>query len=99
MQASQVVLVVKSPPANAGYSRRHRVERIPGGGVPWRWGPLEVGSPGGGIPLATHSRILAGRIPWTEEPGRLMVHGVAKSQTGLKRFSIHATYLKFKRPV
>ena len=41
MQASQVVLVVKSPPTNAGYSRRHRVERIP-----WRRGPLEVGSPG-----------------------------------------------------
>ena len=30
--------------------------------------------------MATHSSILAWRIPWTEEPGRL-VHGVAKSQT------------------
>ena len=31
---------------------------------------------------ATHSSILAWRIPWTEEPGRLhTVHGVAKSQT------------------
>ena len=30
--------------------------------------------------MATHSRILAWRIPWTEEPGRT-VHGVAKSQT------------------
>ena len=38
--------------------------------------PLEKG-------LATHSSILAWRIPWTEKPGMLPVHGVAKSQTGL----------------
>ena len=39
--------------------------------------PLEEG-------LATHSSILAWRIPWTEEPGRLhAVHGVTKSQRGL----------------
>ena len=32
----------------------------------------------------TNSRMLAWRIPWTEEPGRLyIVHGVTKSQTGL----------------
>ena len=30
---------------------------------------------------ATHSGILAWRIPWTEEPGGL--HGVEKSQTQL----------------
>ena len=30
---------------------------------------------------ATHSTILAWKIPWTEEPGR--VHGVAKGQTRL----------------
>jgi len=29
--------------------------------------------------MATHSSILAWRIPWTEEPGRATVHGVAKS--------------------
>ena len=34
--------------------------------------PLEKG-------MATHSSILAWRIPWTEEPGGLQVHGVAKS--------------------
>ena len=34
-------------------------------------------SPGEG--MATHSSILAWRIPWTEEPGRLTVHGVAES--------------------
>ena len=32
---------------------------------------------------ATHSSILVWRIVWTEEPGRLQFHGVAKSQTQL----------------
>ena len=40
-----------------------------------------------GIPLekgmATHSSILAWRIPWTEEPGGLQSMGVAKSGTRL----------------
>ena len=31
--------------------------------------------------MATHSSILAWDIPWTEEPGRLIVHCVAKNQT------------------
>ena len=32
--------------------------------------------------LATHSSNLAWEIPWTEEPGRLLVvHGVTNSQT------------------
>ena len=36
---------------------------------------------------ATYSSIVAWRIPWTEEPGRLhTVHGVAKSQTRLSDF-------------
>ena len=42
-------------------------------------------SPGWEDPLeedmATHSRILAWRIPWTEDHGRLIVLGVVKSQT------------------
>ena len=34
--------------------------------------------------MATHSSILAWRIPWTEEPGGLyIVHGVTKSHTRL----------------
>ena len=33
---------------------------------------------------ATHSSILARKIPWTEESGRLTVHEVAKSGTWLK---------------
>ena len=39
--------------------------------------------------MATHSSILAWRIPWTEEAGGATVHGVAKSQTQLKRLSTH----------
>ena len=38
--------------------------------------------------MATHSSILAWRIPWTEEPGGLhIVHGVAKSWTRLSDFT------------
>ena len=38
--------------------------------------------------MATHSSILAWKIPWTEEPGRLQsVHGVTKSQTRLSDFT------------
>ena len=34
--------------------------------------------------MATHSSLLAWRIPWTKEPGGLQsVHGVAKSPTQL----------------
>ena len=29
--------------------------------------------------MATHSSILAGEIPWTEEPAGALVNGVAKS--------------------
>ena len=39
--------------------------------------------------MATHSSILAWRIPWTEEPGGLQVHRVAQSWTQLKRLSTH----------
>ena len=34
--------------------------------------------------MATHSSILAWRIPWTEETGGLL-HGAAKSQTRLTK--------------
>ena len=39
--------------------------------------PLEEG-------MATHSSILAWKIPWTEEPGGLQSIGVTKSRTQLK---------------
>ena len=36
---------------------------------------------------APHSSILAWKIPWTEEPGRLQSMGSAKSQTRLSDFT------------
>ena len=41
--------------------------------------------------MATHSSTLAWRIPWREEPGRLLVHGVAKSWTRLSDFTFTIT--------
>ena len=55
------MLVVKSPPANAGDVRD--VGSIPGSGR----------SPGGS--MATHSSILAWRILWIEELGGLQFKG------------------------
>ena len=34
--------------------------------------------------MATHSTMLAWKIPWTEEPGRPQSMGSQKSRTGLK---------------
>ena len=39
--------------------------------------------------MATHSSILAWRIPWTEEPGGLQSMGWQR-WTGMKQFSTHA---------
>ena len=43
--------------------------------------PLEEG-------MATHSSILAWRIPWTEKPWWATAHGVAKSRTRLSRLTL-----------
>ena len=40
--------------------------------------------------MATSSSILAWKIPWTEEPGRATVHGVANSQTRLSNWALRA---------
>ena len=40
--------------------------------------------------MATHSSILAWRIPWTEEPGGLQSMGL-QTQTQLKRLSTHTS--------
>ena len=56
--ASQVALVVKNLPASAGEVRDMNFDHLEGED------PLEEG-------MANHSSILAWRIPWTEEPGRL----------------------------
>ena len=62
--AFQVALVVKNPAANAG--DLGDVGSIPG------WDdPLEEG-------MATHSSILAWKIPWTEEAGRLQSMGLQR---------------------
>ena len=71
---------VMNPPANAGDP-----SSIPGSGKsPGQENPLEEG-------MATHSRILAWRIPWTEEPGGLQSMG-SQSWTRLKRLSTHMCY-------
>ena len=57
MTSSQVVLVVKNPPAKAD-------NRRDGGSTPGSGRSPQEG-------MATHSGILAWRIPWTEEPGGL----------------------------
>ena len=59
-----MTLLVKNLPANAGDIRD--VGSIPGLGR-----SLEEG-------MATHSSILAWRIPWTEEPGRLQFMGLQR---------------------
>ena len=53
--------MVKNPPANAGNIRDV-------GSIPELEDPLEEGT-------ATHSSILAWKIPWTEEPSRLQFMG------------------------
>ena len=67
MGATQLVLVVKNPAANAGNTRD--ADSIPKSGRH----PLEEG-------MATHSSILTWRISWIEEAGELTVHSFAKSQ-------------------
>ena len=40
--------------------------------------------------MANHSSVLAWRIPWSGEPGRLLSVGLQKSWTRLKQLSMHA---------
>ena len=39
--------------------------------------------------MATHSSILAWRIPWTEEPGRLQSMGLQRVRTERLHFDFH----------
>ena len=66
-RAFQVLLVVKNLPANAGGLRDV-------GLIPRLGSPLEES-------MATHSSVLACRIPWTEEPGELQSMVSTKSWT------------------
>ena len=65
--ASQVVLVVKNPQANAK-DRRHKRDVVRS---------LDQEDPPE-KEMATHSSILAWRIPWTEEPGKLQSIGLQR---------------------
>ena len=73
--ASQVALVVKSPPANAGDLRD--TGSVPGSGI----------SPGGGHGSPVQYSCLEN--PMDREACRGTVHGVAKSQARLKRLSMY----------
>ena len=66
--ASQIALVVKKLPANTGKTKDMGVQSL-------GWGdPLQEG-------MATHSSILAWRIPMDRGAWWARAHGVAKSQT------------------
>ena len=62
-----MVLVVKNPSANAGDVRD-------AGSIPGLGSSLKKA-------MATHSSVLAWRIPWTEKPGGLQSMGSQESQT------------------
>ena len=63
-----MALVVKNPPANAGDKKE---VRNMGSRSLSREDPLEEG-------MATHSSILAWRIPWTEDPAGLQSMGLQR---------------------
>ena len=44
--------------------------------------------------MATHSSILAWRIPWTEEPGGLQSIGLQRVRYDWERLSTHAQKIK-----
>ena len=44
--------------------------------------------------MATHSTVLAWKIPWTGEPGRLQVHGDCKELDMTERLSTKNIFLK-----
>ena len=65
-RASHVALIVKNPPA------MEETEEMQVLSLGWE-DPLEEG-------MATHSSILAWRVPWTEDSGRLWSIGSQKNQ-------------------
>ena len=70
-----------------------RVKRLPAMQETWvrslgQEDPLEKA-------MATHSSTLAWKIPRTEKPGRLTVHGIAKSRTRLSDFTFFLSFLSF----
>ena len=70
-----------------------RVKRLPAMQETWvrslgQEDPLEKA-------MATHSSTLAWKIPRTENPGRLTVHGIAKSRTRQSDFIFFLSFLSF----
>ena len=65
-----MALAVKNPPANAGDTKETWVPSL------GREDALEEST-------ATQSSILAWRVPWTKQPGRLRPYRVAKSRKKL----------------
>ena len=65
------------------HCRRHK--RLWVRSLGWE-GPLEES-------MATHSNILAWKIPWNRRVWWVTVHSVAKSQTRLKQLRMHAVYM------
>ena len=59
------------------------------------------------LSVATHSSILAWEIPWTEVPGRLHFHGVAKmnflvtrrGKVKVNRFRLESEYVHFAKRI
>ena len=62
---------------NYTYTRTHAYICIYAGSIPAWEDPLEEG-------MATHSSILAWRIPWTEKPGRLWSTGCKELDTTVR---------------
>ena len=82
-RAFQVLLVVKNLPANAGDGGD--TGSIPG----WGRSPEEC--------MATHSSILAWRIPWTEEPGGLQSIGLQRVRHHCSKLACkHVSHIQIK---
>ena len=75
--ASQMVLVIRNPLANVGDIRDE-------GSIPGLGRSLEES-------MATHSSILAWRIPWTEEPGGLQSTGSQRVRHDWSNFALMHT--------
>ena len=72
--------MVKNLPANAGHTGD-------AGSIPSRADPPEK-------EMATHSSILAWRIPWTEEPGGLQFMGSQRVRHNWEMAHTHTFYVR-----
>ena len=84
-RASQVVLAVMNPPADAGGVKRCRFSPWVGK-IPWR------------RKIATHSDILAWRIPWTEKPAAMGYHPWVHKESDMTEVTQHTYNTKQVMP-